>query len=252
MPTATAMLRLDPTIEPTAQPRRYVVEATVTGEDDQTVTTTHQVLALPAFVLGVKLPRFLEKAVSIDPEIIAVGPDGKLIEGQEITVRLLRRQWHSALQATDFSQGTAKYVTDVVDDKIAETQDHQRCRAQGALLRRSIAPASMSSSSRRKTAPAARRSSPSISSPMATNRSPGRASPRRNSPSRPTRRAMRRARSPISCCKAPTRRARALAVIEHADGKNDYRWIPVANGAGNLKLDDPPQGHAEAAGASRC
>src|SRR4029077_12687908 len=111
-----AKLAVDPTIEPTAQPRRYVVEATVTGEDDQTVTTTQHVLALPPFVLGAKVPRFLERARSIDPEIIAVGPEGKTIAGQEVIVRLLRRQWHSTLQATDFSQGVAKYVTDIVDE----------------------------------------------------------------------------------------------------------------------------------------
>ena len=35
-----AALALDPTIEPTAQPRSYVVEATVVGADDQTVTAT--------------------------------------------------------------------------------------------------------------------------------------------------------------------------------------------------------------------
>src|SRR5581483_9141436 len=45
-------LTLDPTREKTDQPRRYVVEATVVGDDDKTVTNTEEVLALPAFVLG--------------------------------------------------------------------------------------------------------------------------------------------------------------------------------------------------------
>ncbi|MBN1961571.1 MAG: hypothetical protein JW841_11545 [Deltaproteobacteria bacterium] len=35
----SAKLSLNPAIEPTAQPRTYVIEATVTGADDQTVTT---------------------------------------------------------------------------------------------------------------------------------------------------------------------------------------------------------------------
>ena len=43
----SATLRLDPTVEQTAQPRSYVVEATVTGPDDQTVTATRSFPALP-------------------------------------------------------------------------------------------------------------------------------------------------------------------------------------------------------------
>src|SRR5205814_821401 len=97
-----AHLRLDPAIEPTAQPRSYVVEATVTGADDQTVTATRHVIALPPFALGLKAPRFLEKAQAIDPEVIAVGPDGKPVAGVAVKVRLRNRQWHSHLQASDF------------------------------------------------------------------------------------------------------------------------------------------------------
>ncbi len=113
-------LVLDPTVEPTAHPRTYVVEATVTGDDDQTVTSTTRVVALPAFVLGLDVPRFLERASSIPVGMIAVGPDGELLSGQDVTVRLMHRQWHSRLQAGDFSDGVARYVTDVVDEPIAE------------------------------------------------------------------------------------------------------------------------------------
>jgi uncharacterized protein YfaS (alpha-2-macroglobulin family) len=54
----SAQLTLDPTIEPTAQPREYVVEATVTGDDDLQVRSTQHIVALPPFVLGVKVPRY--------------------------------------------------------------------------------------------------------------------------------------------------------------------------------------------------
>lgn len=118
--SGAARLQLDPSIEPTAQPRSYVVEATVIGADDQTVTNTRQIHALPPLVLGIKAPRYLERARQISPEIIAVGADGKLIENQSIKLRLLKRQWHSHLQATDFSQGDAKYVTNVVDETVLE------------------------------------------------------------------------------------------------------------------------------------
>lgn len=117
-----ARLVLNPAIEPTAQPRTYVVEATVTGADDQTVTAVRQVIALPPFVLGLKVPRYLEKAASLRPELLVVGPDDKPIPGLEVKVRLLQRQWHSHLRASDFSDGVARYMTDVVDEKVTETK----------------------------------------------------------------------------------------------------------------------------------
>src|SRR6185503_7170455 len=114
-----ASIVLNPAIEPTAQPRSYVVEATVTGADDQTVTTTRRVLALPSFVLGLKTPRYVEHAKEIAPQLIVAASDGSLIADKEVTIRLLRREWHSHLRASDFSDGVARYVTDVVDEKVS-------------------------------------------------------------------------------------------------------------------------------------
>jgi uncharacterized protein YfaS (alpha-2-macroglobulin family) len=118
--TGAANLVLNPAVEPTAQPRTYVVEATITGADDQTVTAARAVVALPPFVLGLKVPRYVERATRIQPEVVVVGPDDKPLAGQAVTVRLLQRQWHSHLQASDFSDGVARYRTDVVDQKVAE------------------------------------------------------------------------------------------------------------------------------------
>ena len=117
-----ANLVLNPAVEPTAQPRTYVVEATVTGADDQTVTATRQVIALPPFVLGLKVPRYLERATSLHPEVLAVGPDDQPVAGLDVKVRLLQRQWHSHLRASDFSDGVARYMTDVVDERVSETR----------------------------------------------------------------------------------------------------------------------------------
>ncbi|TPW17309.1 MAG: large extracellular alpha-helical protein, partial [Halothiobacillaceae bacterium] len=116
-----AVLTLNPTAEPTAQPRSYIIEATVTGADDQTVSATYEVHALPPLVLGLKAPRYLEQASSVTPEILVAGPDGKLLAGQSVKVKLLKRQWHSHLQAGDFTQNSAKYVTEVVDETISRT-----------------------------------------------------------------------------------------------------------------------------------
>jgi uncharacterized protein YfaS (alpha-2-macroglobulin family) len=120
--TGAAKLVLNPAVEPTAQPRTYVVEATITGADDQTVTAARAVVALPPFVLGLKVPRYVERATRIQPEVVVVGPDDKPLAGQAVTVRLLQRQWHSHLQASDFSDGVARYRTDVVDQKLAEVK----------------------------------------------------------------------------------------------------------------------------------
>jgi uncharacterized protein YfaS (alpha-2-macroglobulin family) len=116
----SSSLIIDPSIEPTAQPRTYMIEATVTGADDQTVTATGRLRALPPFVLGIKAPRYLEHATAIHPQLIVVDPDGEAIAGKEVLVRLIRRSWHSHLQASDFSEGAAKYLTDVVEEKLLE------------------------------------------------------------------------------------------------------------------------------------
>jgi hypothetical protein len=116
-----ASLTINPTLETSAAPRYYAIEATVTGADDQTVTTTDSVIALPPFALGLQVPRTVEKKKSVDAQLIVLDPKEKPIAGQKVTVRLLNRQWHSYLAAGDFSEGAAKYVTDVVDEKVSET-----------------------------------------------------------------------------------------------------------------------------------
>ncbi|HEV8678267.1 MAG TPA: alpha-2-macroglobulin family protein, partial [Stellaceae bacterium] len=118
----SAQITLDPTIEPTAQPRRYVVEATVTGDDDAQIRSIAQIVAVPPFVLGMKVPRYLPKPGAIDPDIVAADADGKPLTGVAMTARLIRRNWNSVLQASDFSQGSAKYVTQVIDETVEERQ----------------------------------------------------------------------------------------------------------------------------------
>jgi len=124
-----ARLTLNPAIEPTAQPRTYVVEATVVDADEQTVTATRQVVAVPPFLVGVAVPRYLERAETVRPKILVIGPDEQPLAGREVTVRLIHRQWHSYLRASDFTDGVARYVTEVVDEKVAETTVASAARA---------------------------------------------------------------------------------------------------------------------------
>ncbi len=123
-----ATLELNPAIEPTAQPRSYVIEATVTGDDDQTVTSTQQVAALPPFAIGVKVPRYLKVADTVHAEVLLEGLDNKLVAGKTVNVKLLKRRWISNLQASDFTQGAAKYVTETVDETVSEQPADQHRR----------------------------------------------------------------------------------------------------------------------------
>ena len=115
----SAQLTLDPTVEPTAQPRTYTVEATVTGDDGQQIRNVTQVRALPPFVLGVKMPRYLPKAGTLSADLLALDAEGKP-RPVDMTVRLIKRDWNSILQASDFTQGTAKYVTQEIDRTVEE------------------------------------------------------------------------------------------------------------------------------------
>lgn len=111
----SATLELNPALEPDGRSRLYVVQATVRGADEQTVTAAKSVLAAPAFVLGLKLERFLKDTLIINPEVLVLDHARKPLEGLEFHLRLMHRQWHSHLKESDFTTGKAEYVTDVVD-----------------------------------------------------------------------------------------------------------------------------------------
>jgi alpha-2-macroglobulin len=113
-------LTLHPELDLDGSARVYRFEATVTGPDDQPVTGYTEVKALPAFVLGLKLPRYLEKATSLPTELVAVGIDEKPLAGQEVKVKLLKRVWHSTLRETSFATGQPKYVTEQEDVAMGE------------------------------------------------------------------------------------------------------------------------------------
>ena len=116
----SSILEINPALEPDGRPRRYVVEVTVRGADEQTVTTTKTVLALPACILGIKIDRFLKNSQVIKPEMLVLAHDEKPLAGLEFRLRLMQRQWHSYLKESDFTTGKAKYVTDVVDVPLIE------------------------------------------------------------------------------------------------------------------------------------
>jgi uncharacterized protein YfaS (alpha-2-macroglobulin family) len=116
----SAQLTLDPTLEPTAQPRTYQVEATVTGDDGQQIRNVAEVRALPPFVLGLKMPRYLPQPGALAADLLALDAQGQPRPGVAMDVKLIKRDWNSVLQASDFTQGTAKYVTQEIDRPLEE------------------------------------------------------------------------------------------------------------------------------------
>jgi hypothetical protein len=231
----SARLTLDPTIEPTAQPRRYAIEATVTGDDDIQVRSTQGVIALPPFVLGVKVPRYLPDATAIEPEILALDAAGEPLAGVEMTMRLVKRNWNSVLQASDFSQGTAKYVTEVIDEtlverKLASTRDVQKLalEAKGA----GVYVIELEASDR-----IGRRQSVSVDffvaggTPVTWSRAPAQTVQVATGKD-----AYAPGETATLVIQSPFQTARALAVVEEPDGRFRYDWVEIANGFGRYEV----------------
>ena len=231
----SAELLIDPSLEPTAQPRRYVIESTVIGDDDQTVTDIKQVLALPPFTLALKTPRYLPAATHIQPQALVVDAQGKPIVGQHVKLRLLHRQWHNHLEAADFSQGKAKYVSDVVDKTVYETEFTSGTEPKTFDLPIQKAGVYIVEIESQDTLGRAQRVSVDLyaggdeavtwSQPPAdvfqisTDKAkyePG--------------------ESATLILQSPFQRARVLAIVEHPDQHNEYTWLDIEQGKATFKL----------------
>ncbi|OWJ63787.1 alpha-2-macroglobulin [Inquilinus limosus] len=231
----SAQITLDPTIEPTAQPRRYVVEATVTGDDDMQIRSTQHVVALPPFTLGLKVPRYLPKADAVDPEILAVDAAGKPLPGVEMTVKLIHRNWNSVLQASDFSQGSAKYVTQVIDETIEERKVTSTADVQAlhfALPEAGVYIVSVEAADK-----IGRSQSVKVDlfaagdTPVTWSRPPG-----QNVTVTADKDAYAPGETATLVIESPFQTARALAIVEEPEGQFRYDWVDIANGFGRYAV----------------
>ena len=231
----SAQLTLDPTIEPTAQPRQYLVEATVTGDDDMQVRGVQRITALPPFVLGVKVPRYVDKLGALDPEVVALDGEGHEVAGLAMSVKLIHRQWNSVLQASDFAQGSAKYQTQVLDETAAERQVtsgaapvpvHFGVAEAGVYL---VEVTAADKVGRTQTVrvdlfmsgdtPVTWQRPPSDTVTVTTDKpkyDPG--------------------ETATLLIESPFQNARALAVVEEPEGRFRYDWVDIANGYGRYAL----------------
>ena len=235
-----AQLALDPTIEPTAQPRKYRVEATVTGDDDQTVTNTQEILALPPFVLGLKVPRYLEHGDKIEPSILVEDGQGHAISGQPVTVRLLRRQWNSILQAGDFTQGQAKYVTEAIEDKVAEialTSGEQPLTPSFPIQGAGVFVVEVESADKLGRLQTVKMDLFAGGDRPATWSRP----PAEVFSVAPDKTAYAPGDTATLILQSPFQTARALAIVEEPGGHNSYSWIDVKNGYASFPLTVRPE-----------
>ncbi len=112
-------ISIDPSEDPSAQSRSYILEATIRGADKQTVTAVKEIKSYSPFLLGLKCSRLIKNKMVIEPEIVVLNHKGELHKEKNITVTLYHRQWHSHLKESDFTTGKTRYITDVVDKKLS-------------------------------------------------------------------------------------------------------------------------------------
>jgi uncharacterized protein YfaS (alpha-2-macroglobulin family) len=230
-----AQLTLDPMIEPTAQPRQYVVEATVTGDDDMQVRGTQTVTALPPFVLGLKVPRYIAQPGAIDASLLALDGQGAPVPGLKMTVRLIHRQWNSTLQASDFAQGAAKYDTEVLDQTIEER--HLTAATDALPLHFNVTDAGVYLVEAEATDKASRRQLVredlfmAGATPVTWSRAP--AQTVTMTPDKPH---YDPGETATLVIQSPFQTARALIVVEEPEGQFRYDWIDITNGFGRYSV----------------
>ncbi|MGJ0395480.1 MAG: alpha-2-macroglobulin family protein [Methylocystis sp.] len=230
-----ARMTFDTTIEPTAQPRRYSIEATVTGDDGVEVRNVQNVIALPPFVLGVKTPRYVERPGAVTPELIAIDGKGDAVVGLEMTLRLIKRNWISTLQASDFAQGAAKYVTQAQDDVLIErkvTSAKEAQRIELAARDAGVYVVQLEAYDRLK-----RRQQVSVDffvggdTPVTFARPPAESATITTDKDK-----YAPGETATLIIQSPFQNARALAIVEQPSGVYDYEFVDIANGFGRYAL----------------
>jgi uncharacterized protein YfaS (alpha-2-macroglobulin family) len=231
----SARITFDTTIEPTAQPRRYFIEATVTGDDDIQVRNVHAVIALPPFVLGVKVPRYFPGPGAIEPEILSLDANGEPLSGLDMTVRFIRRNWTSMLQASDFSQGSAKYVTQVIDETLIERQVRSTAEAQRLTFETresGVYLVQVEATDR-----IGRRQQVSVdffvggATPVTWARPPA-----QTATVTTDKESYAPGETATLVIQSPFQTGRALAIVEEPEGRFRYDWVDIANGFGRYPV----------------
>lgn len=114
-------VNVDPSLLGDTMPKQYIVEATVTGADEQTVTATGEILCLPPFILGLKAERFVKKGLEIPYSFVALDVKNDPVDKLPVKVKLIKREWRAYFVESDLSTSAPKYRTESVDTVISES-----------------------------------------------------------------------------------------------------------------------------------
>jgi len=234
----SASVTLNPQASMAGNPTRYLVEATVTDADRQTVSARHTVVALPPFILGVRTNRHITSGSTISARIAAIGVNDSLVAGQKVNVELKRVTWTSYLTDSDFSRGRPKYITDEAVDLIAEKsivtgadpiqvefKDQQpgvyilELSSRDRLGRLQTVKVDLYLAGNEQQAQTWKRAEQSLFETVSDRNTyePG--------------------QQAKILLKSPYRNALALAIVERPDGEIQHRWVNINNGQGTLTLD---------------
>jgi alpha-2-macroglobulin len=230
----SALIVIDPLQEASLMPRNYVVEATVTGVDGQTVTSVRQIRALPGYLPGVSAPRVLEPGKPLVSRVVLVDAEGRAAANRDLTVRLIRRTWHTTLKAGNYGTGDLKYETHVVETPVTKLNVVSGTEPQHVSFRIDEAGVYIVEVSSRDDAGRTQRVSMDVfvqgDAPVAWERAPDRGFRLRTDKT-----VYETGDTAKLLIESPFQTAEAVAVIESPDGL-EYIHSAVRNGAGVINL----------------
>ncbi|NLE00720.1 MAG: hypothetical protein GX640_12700, partial [Fibrobacter sp.] len=217
-------------------PTKYVVEATVTDVDEQTVTDSKSTISLPPFVLALKADRYISQGSTISASLAAIDVHEKALSGQKVTVALKKKTWNHFLQETDFARSEPKYITEenvtVIEEREVTTGASPvdivfKNRDPGVYI--------IDLSSKDKLG---RLQTLQLDLFLAGDKSVVWKKSEQDVFETVTDKAayVPGDRATI-IIKSPYQNAMALAVVEKPDGIPDYQWVTVSNGQGTFSLD---------------
>ncbi len=234
-----AKVTINPQSSTAGNPRKYMIEATVTDADQQTVSARHSVIALPPFVLGLKTERHVTSGSTISADVVAIGVNEKFIKGQKVNIQLKKMNWISYLVESDFSRGRPKYITDENVELISEksiTTSEKPVKVEFTDQQPGVYILELSSRDR-----LGRLQKVKADLFLAGNKPQAwRKAENYVFETVPDKAAYEPGQTAKVLLKSPYQKAMALAVVEMPDGTPKYKWVEVSDGQATFSVSIDP------------
>ena len=181
----------------------------------------------------------MKMADSVAAELLLEGIDGTLVAGKTVSVKLLKRRWISQLQASDFSDGSAKYVTETVDETVSDQTSTST--AEPTRLELKLAGAGVYILKVEARDALGRTQTVAVDffvdggTPVTWSRPPAQIF--KVTTEKPT---YKGGDTAVLVLESPFQNAEALAIVEEPDARMRYQWVPVRNGVGRFELPIRP------------